>query len=158
MAAIANANCPVNPLSKTKMSTAFRPEVVDTDFWTTRSNWCIQSTGSAMLHAFITAMEWLCQSEGVDAKYCMAVHDSVLYMCPEDQALRVARLFQVAHVWCWAWLRYNFGIYEMPVANAWLSSIEIDRIFRKSATSSTVTISQPLKEADGKSYTVADLL
>jgi DNA polymerase gamma 1 len=157
MAAIADSACPVNPLSGTLMSTAFRPETVNSDFWTMRNNWCIQSTGSAMLHGFVTAMVWLCQQHNLDAKFCMAVHDSVLYMCPEDQAVDVARMFQVAHVWCWSWLRFNFGIYEMPVANAWLSSIEIDRIFRKSATSSTLTVSQTQPEPDGKSYTMLDL-
>mgnify|MGYP006274550927 CR=1 FL=1 len=158
MAKIANAQRPVNPLSGTKMSTAFRPEVVDSDFWTMRNNWCIQSTGSAMLHAFVTAMQWLCDQRGLDAKFCMAVHDSVLYMCPEEQALEVAQLFQIAHVWCWCWLRFNFKIYEMPVANAWLSSIEIDKIFRKSATSSTKTVSQTKEEPCGSSYTINDLV
>lgn len=158
MARIANMPCPVNPLSGTKMSTSFRPSTVGTDFWTMRNNWCIQSTGSAMLHAFLTAMEWLTQQVGLDAEFCMSVHDSILYLCPEDQAEKVAALFQVAHAWCWAWLRYNYEIYELPVANAWLSSIEIDSIFRKSATANTQTVSQQLKEPDGQSRTIQDLI
>jgi DNA polymerase gamma 1 len=158
MAKIANSTVPTNPLSGTKMSTAFRPFVVGTDFWTMRNNWCIQSTGSAMLHAFVTAMAYLGKTYNLNSKFCMAVHDSVLYMCPESQALEVAKMFQVAHVWCWSWLRYNFDIYEMPTANAWLSSVEVDRIFRKSAHSSTLTVSQDVKESDGKSYTMVDLV
>ena len=157
MTKLAKSLVPINPLSGTKMSTAFRPANVGDDFWTMRSNWCIQSTGSAMLHGFITSMAYLAKTHNLNAKFCMAVHDSVLYMCPESQALDVAKMFQVAHVWCWAWLRYNFGIYEMPTANAWLSSVEVDKIFRKSATSSTVTVSQNLTEADGRSYTMVDL-
>lgn len=157
MASIAKSLVPINPLSGTKMSTAFRPANVGTDFWTMRNNWCIQSTGSAMLHGFITSMAYLSKVQKIDAKFCMAVHDSVLYLCPEDQAMEVAKMFQVAHVWCWAWLRYNFGIYDMPIANAWLSSVEVDKIFRKSAHSSTVTVSQSVKEPDGRSYTMVDL-
>lgn len=158
MTKIAKSMTPINPLSGTKMSTAFRPSSVGSDFWTMRNNWCIQSTGSALLHAFLTGMQYLSDLYKLDAKFCMAVHDSVLYMCPEEQALDVAKLFQVAHVWCWAWLRYNFGIYEMPVANAWLSSIEVDHIFRKSAHSSTLTVSQTTPEPDGKSYTMLELV
>jgi DNA polymerase gamma 1 len=158
MARIANMPCPINPLSGTKMSTAFRPSSVGTDFWTMRNNWCIQSTGSAMLHAFMTAMEWLIDKYELEAEFCMSVHDSILYLCPEPQAERVAALFQVAHAWCWAWMRYNYGIYELPVANAWLSSIEIDRIFRKSADSSTKTVSQQKDEGDGRSVSVQDLI
>ena len=158
MARIANMPCPINPLSGTKMSTAFRPSSVGTDFWTMRNNWCIQSTGSAMLHAFMTAMEWLIDKYELEAEFCMSVHDSILYLCPEPQAERVAALFQVAHAWCWAWMRYNYGIYELPVANAWLSSIESDRIFRKSADSSTKTVSQQKDEGDGRSVSVQDLI
>jgi DNA polymerase gamma 1 len=158
MARIANMPCPINPLSGTKMSTAFRPSSVGTDFWTMRNNWCIQSTGSAMLHAFMTAMEWLISHYELEAEFCMSVHDSILYLCPEPQAEKVAALFQVAHVWCWAWMRYNYGIYELPVANAWLSSIEIDKIFRKSADSSTKTVSQQKDEENGRSVSVQDLI
>ena len=39
MARIASMESPRNPLSGTKMSTAFRPEVVNDDFWTMRNNW-----------------------------------------------------------------------------------------------------------------------
>ena len=88
----------------------------------------------------------------------MSVHDSILYLCPEAQAEKVAALFQVAHAWCWALMRYNYGIYELPVANAWLSSIEVDRIFRKSADSSTKTVSQQKDEEDGRSVTIQDLI
>jgi DNA polymerase gamma 1 len=158
MARIANMPCPINPLSGTKMSTSFRPSTVGTDFWTMRNNWCIQSTGSAMLHAFMTAMEWLIGEYGVEAEFCMSVHDSILYLCPEPQAKTLAALFQVAHAWCWAWLRYNYGIYELPVANAWLSSVEIDKIFRKSADSSTKTVSQQNNEPDGQSVSIKDLV
>jgi DNA polymerase gamma 1 len=158
MARVANLPCPINPLSGTKMSTSFRPSTVGTDFWTMRNNWCIQSTGSAMLHAFMTAMEWLINKYELEAEFCMSVHDSILYLCPESQAEKVATLFQVAHAWCWAWMRYNYEIYELPVANAWLSSIEIDSIFRKAATASTKTVSQQTDELDGQSRTIQDLI
>ena len=111
-----------------------------------------------MLHAFMAAMEWLIKDHGLNAKFNMSVHDSILYMCPKEEAERVAALFQVAHAWCWAWLRYNYGIYELPVANAWLSSIEIDHIFRKAADANTNTVSQQKKENDGHSVTIKDLI
>lgn len=158
MARIANDSVPVNPLSGTKMSTAFRPCNVGTDFFTMRNNWVIQSTGSAMLHAFLTAMEYLTHKYNVSARFCMSVHDSVLFMCREEDADTVAALYQVAHLWSWAWLRYNYGICEMPHANAWFSSIEIDKIFRKSATASTLTVSQNRQEPDGRAHTITSLV
>ena len=88
----------------------------------------------------------------------MSVHDSVLYICKDEYAEQVAAMFQVAHMWCWAWLRYNYEIYELPVANAWLSSIEIDSIFRNNATALTQTVSQHKSEPDGESRTIRDLI
>lgn len=158
MARIANEEIPTNPLSGTKMSTAFRPQVVQKDFFTMRNNWVIQSTGSAMLHAFLTGMAYLTRLYKVEARFCMSVHDSVLYLCKEEDADLVSALYQIAHLWSWAWLRYNYGIYEMPHANAWFSSIEVDRIFRKSATASTVTVSQPNPEPHGRAHTITTLL
>jgi hypothetical protein len=39
MSRIATMDVPRNPLSGTKMSTAFRPTNVGDDFWTSRTNW-----------------------------------------------------------------------------------------------------------------------
>jgi DNA polymerase gamma 1 len=158
MSRVANSTVPRNPLSGTKMSTAFRPQSVGKDFFTMRNNWVIQSTGSAMLHAFLTGMEYLLSRYGIRARFCMSVHDSVLYMCREEDADKVSALYQVAHLWSWAWLRYNYGICEMPHANAWFSSIEVDHIFRKSATSNTITVSQLKQEPNGRAHTITSLV
>jgi DNA polymerase gamma 1 len=158
MARVANMDIPLNPLSQTKMSTAFRPKVVGSDFFTMRNNWVIQSTGSAMLHAFLTGMQYLLNKYRVEARFCMSVHDSVLYMCKEEDADKVSALFQIAHLWSWAWLRYNYGICEMPQVNAWFSSIEVDKIFRKSANASTITVSQPTPEPNGRAHTITTLV
>lgn len=158
MARIADSSVPVNPLSGTKMSTAFRPCYVSDQFFTMRNNWVIQSTGSALLHAFLTAMEYLLRKYKVRARFCMSVHDSILYMCKEEDADIVSALYQVAHLWSWCWLRYNYGIIEMPLSNAFFSSIEVDKIFRKSATASTVTVSQPVEEPVGRAHTITSLV
>lgn len=158
MARIADSPVPCNPLSGTKMSTALRPQTVNRDFFTVRNNWVIQSTGSAMLHAFLTAMEYLLHKYDIRARFCLSVHDSILFMCKEEDADRVSALYQVAHLWSWSWLRYNYEICEMPHANAWFSSIEVDHIFRKSATASTVTVSQPAQEPAGRAHTITSLI
>lgn len=43
MTRVASLSSPRNPLSGSKMSTAFRPEIVGDDFWTMRTNWVINS-------------------------------------------------------------------------------------------------------------------
>lgn len=157
MAKVANSPVPVNPLSGTKMSTAFRPESAGSDFQTLRMNWGIQSTGSALLHAFLTGMNHLLRRYNIQARFSMSIHDSILYLCKEEDAKTVAALYQVAHLWSWAWLRYNLGIIDMPTCNAWFSSVEVDKYFRKCATESTVTISQPVEAPHGEEYNIGSL-
>lgn len=158
MAKVANSPVPVNPLSGTKMSTAFRPESVCSDFQTLRMNWGIQSTGSALLHAFLTGMNHLLRKYNIQARFSISIHDSILYLCREEDAKTVAALYQIAHLWSWAWLRYNLGVIDMPISNAWFSSVEVDKYFRKCATESTVTISQPVEAPHGRAYNISGLV
>lgn len=158
MARIANMQIPQSPLSLTKMSTAFRPSAVNSELFTTRSNWIIQSTGSAILHAFLTSMEYLLRKYKISARFSMSVHDSLLYMCKEEDADLVAALYQISHLHVWSYLRYRYDICEMPHANAWFSSIEVDKVFRKSATAGTTSISQPVPDPDGRAHTITSLV
>jgi DNA polymerase gamma 1 len=158
MLRIANEPVPKNPLSGTKMSTAFRPESVGGDFQVFRSNWTVQSTGSAILHGFLTAMEYLLSKYKIEGRFVLSVHDSILYMCKEEDADTVSALYQIAHLWTWCWLRYKYGVISMPHANAWFSSIEVDKVFRKSATAGTTSISQPVPDPDGRAHTITSLV
>lgn len=158
MLRISNETVPRNPLSGTKMSTAFRPESVAGDFQVFRSNWTVQSTGSAILHAFLTGMTYLLNKYKVEARFVLSIHDSVHFMCKEEDADLVAALYQISHLWTWSWLRYNYGIMEMPHSNAWFSSVEIDKVFRKSATAETTSVSQPYPSPDGRFHTISSLV
>lgn len=158
MTRIANMQIPINPLSRTKMSTALRPSNVGNEFYTMRQNWCIQSTGTAMLHAFITGMEYLIKKYNLNAKFCISIHDSITYLCKESDAEFLTACYQVAHAWSWAWLRSNYDLYELPAAATWFSSVEIDNIMRKSATTDVVTISNPIPKPNGKAYSLEQIL
>lgn len=111
-----------------------------------------------MLHAFLTGAEFLIREYGIEAKFCISIHDSILYMVKEDQAEKLVAIFQVAHAWTWAWLRARYGIYELPQNNAWFSSVEIDSIFRKSATEDIRTISNEVHEPNGIAMTIHDTI
>lgn len=158
MTRIANMQTPCNPFSGTKMSTAFRPSSVGSDLLTTRANWTIQSTGSAILHAFVTSMEYLLRKYNISARFATSVHDSLLYMCKEEDADLVAAFYQISHLYVWSLLRYKYGICEMPHANAWFSSIEVDKVFRKSATAGTTSVSQLIPDPDGRAHTITSLV
>lgn len=109
-----------------------------------------------MLHAFITGVEFLIREYRIEAKFCISIHDSILYMVKEEHAEQLVAIYQIAHAWTWAWLRSNYKIYELPQNNAWFSSVEVDHIFRKSAYEDVRTISNEIHEPHGKAYTISD--
>lgn len=111
-----------------------------------------------MLHAFLTGVEFLIREYKIEAKFCISIHDSILYMVKEEQAEQLVAIFQVAHSWTWAWLRSQYSIHELPQNNAWFSSVEVDHIFRKSANEDVRTISNEIQEPNGRAYTIHDTL
>jgi DNA polymerase gamma 1 len=110
-----------------------------------------------MLHAFITAMEYLIKEYNLNAKFCISIHDSITYLCEESQTESLGACFQIAHAWSWAWLRRNYGLVELPAGGTWFSSVEVDHVMRKSATTSVVTISNPLPQPNGVAYSPEEL-
>jgi hypothetical protein len=69
-----------------------------------------------------------------------------------------AYLFQIAHLWCWSLLHYDQGIYEIPASNAFASAVNIDRVWRKSATASVATPTNPVTILDGEELSMTEIL
>ena len=58
---------------------------------------------------------------------------------PTEHTYKAAYLQQIAHAWCWALAHYSAGLCNVPVATLFASSINIDKVWRKSAKASVET-------------------
>lgn len=149
-----------NPLSGTKMSTAFRTRVTGRDFVVSKNNWCIQSVGTAFLHYILTTVDYLAQEYGVYGEFVISIHDSICYLTKPEYVKRLACILQIAHLLVWAKLRDKYNLYDFPLNAAWFSSIEEDTVLRKECTgedANTITISHQVQIPYGKQYGINDL-
>jgi DNA polymerase gamma 1 len=68
----------------------------DRSFTTLRGNWPIQSAGVDEKHTLIAIIDIICDKKGIDARFACEIHDRVAYFCPEEQADKLAAVFDLA--------------------------------------------------------------
>ena len=154
-----NNRLPTLPVLGTKISTALRPEVVNTDFHTGRVNWTIQAAGAEILALFLLASHWLAKEFKIPLQFIISIHDEIWFMVPEQHANKFAVLMQMAHLMTWARFHQGCNLNNVPLTRAYFSDVAIDNRLRKTPTESTVTLSNPSgsSELPGRSYTMQDL-
>jgi DNA polymerase gamma 1 len=101
------------------------------DFKTTKTNWCIQSSGVDMRDMLITFVDYFVRRLGLQAKLLMTIHDEVRYLVKEEQAQDVAYALQLAHLYTRAIFIDTMGLDGIPQACAWFSGVDIDHVWRK---------------------------
>ena len=132
--------------------------VVNKEFFTGRANWLIQGCAAEFLDALLVAIKWLANHYNVTLRYVISIHDELWYITPHGQELKAAKIFQIAHLWVWSLLHYGLGMYEMPLAGAFISGVAIDNRVRKSVDECTTTISHDgSNEPDGREVTIFEL-
>lgn len=148
---------PTLPALGTQITTALRPKAVNSDFVTGRLNWGIQCSGSEFLAIFLTAIHWLAEEKEIPCQFIISIHDEIWFMVPEEYAPEFVVLFQIAHVFTWAYFQAACGIYELPLARAFFSGVSLDDRVRKSPYECTKTLSNQKDESDGEEITMWDL-
>ena len=74
----------------------FRYVPDERSFVTLRGNWPIQSAGVDEKHALIAILDLLIKKHGLNAQFACEIHDRVAYFCQEEQAVKMAELFDTA--------------------------------------------------------------
>ena len=74
----------------------FRYVPDERSFVTLRGNWPIQSAGVDEKHALIAILDLLIKRHGLNAQFACEIHDRVAYFCQEEQAVKMAELFDTA--------------------------------------------------------------
>lgn len=150
---------PQLPCLGTKISTAMRPAAVGNDFKTGRTNWTIQASGAEILSITLTAVAWLAEEFKIPYRFIISIHDELHFMTPERYAEQFAVVFQIAHLYTWAYFHSSVSIPELPLSRAFFSSVAIDYRLRKSPKECTVTPSnlRGSEEPNGVEYSMSEL-
>lgn len=128
------------------------------DYMPSRINWVVQSSGVDYLHMLVAAMDHLCTTYQISARFMLSVHDEVRYLAKEEDKHRTALALQIANLWTRAMFAYKLNMSDLPETCAWFAEVDIDHVLRKEASDPCVTPSQPMPIAPGESLSIQDIL
>lgn len=146
---ICNQDYPRTPLLHREMSDPLCPAVVGSDYYTTRANWVIQGSARDMLDILTTAYSFMCRHFSIDSKIIWSRHDEVIALVPDSQYQLAAEILQVAHVYSWAALHEQLGLFDMPNLGLLFEGVEVDTTVRKNPSDPCVTPSSPQSVTPG---------
>ena len=139
MEAYANAPVSKTPIFEACISEALRAPIVKRDFMTSRTNAAIQSSGQDLSHALMVALTWLAKKHTVDMRYIFLIHDEVVCLAKQNEALRASQIMNLAHLWTWALCSVKLKLADVPASSAWFPDTNIDIIMRKEVKIPNVT-------------------
>lgn len=123
-------------------------------------NCSIQGAASSFgfLSSWLVATTWLNKYYNLDSRFLVACHDEANFLYKKEDRFKGAYAVQIAHLWTWSLMHYTSGIYEIPLGTAFASAINIDRVWRKSAKSNTVTCSNHHRVPNGVELSMGEIL
>lgn len=130
------------------------------DYHTTKQNWFIQESGSAMRDRLVVYVWYLMEQFGITGRLCMTVHDEAWWLVLEEQSQLMAYILQVAHLYVTAWKTLTLGLDCLAAGTSYFSSVEVDTRWRKSVKAQApVTPDMPNGSnwLPGQSYTASML-
>lgn len=128
------------------------------DYMPSRINWVVQSSGVDYLHMLITAMSYLCETYGIDARFMLSVHDEVRYLARDEDRYRAALALQIANLWTRAMFAFKLNMDDLPESCAFFASVDIDHVLRKETDDPCITPSQPHAIPPGESLDIHAIL
>lgn len=147
------------PISRSAISLPLQPRFMGSDYFPSRANRPIQSTGVDLLHLLICWVSFLAKKEGLDFTYTISIHDEVWYTVKDEDVSSFINIMQVAHSLTWAIFYDKFGFSTMPYNVLFFPGINQDKVLRKEVDLSVLTLSNQNETLeDGRLWTPQDLL
>jgi DNA polymerase gamma 1 len=137
-----NKDYPELPFQKQKITNTLRPKYCGTDYYTSRVNWTVQGTGSAILDKLGYEIDLKILDSELDAWFSSSVHDQLTYICHKDQTKDLANYIRLAYAKTWKAFFRSLGL-EAPDEVCRNIQITEDFIDRKEPNSAHNTLSTP---------------
>lgn len=128
------------------------------DYMPSRINWVVQSSGVDYLHLLLTAMDHLCSTYDIQARFMLSVHDEVRYLARDEDRYRAALALQVANLWTRSMFAFKLNMDDLPESCAFFAAVDIDHVLRKEVDDPCVTPSQPEPIPPGESLDIHAIL
>lgn len=146
---IANSEQPTTPVLGCRISRALEPKFVLDDFLTSRVNWVVQSSAVDYLHLMLVSMRWLIDMFGLQARFCISIHDEVRYLVASPDRHQAALALHITNLLTRAMFAERLGMIDLPQSVAFFSAVDLDKCLRKEVTMDCKTPSNPHGLAKG---------
>ncbi|KAK5976080.1 POLAc domain-containing protein, partial [Trichostrongylus colubriformis] len=115
---------------------ALPKETPDRWYFTTKykrsvMNWLVQSSAVDFLHLLLLCMEWLCRDYDIRARFVISIHDEVRYLCPQEDAPRLALALMLSNMYVRSFISSKLGIEQLPLSVVFFSQVDCDAVLRK---------------------------
>jgi DNA polymerase gamma 1 len=128
------------------------------DYMPSRINWVVQSSGVDYLHLLITAVEYLINAYGIEARFMLSVHDEVRYLAKDGDVERFTLALQIANLWTRAMFAHKLQMDSLPQGVGFFAQVDVDKVLRKETDDACVTPSQPDPIPFGKAVDIYQTL
>lgn len=132
---------PVIPPLRTKMPPSITPKYSGKNGAPNQLNFTIQSAASSygILGVVVAILNWAIAKESLKARVCVTVHDEVVGVAKEEDALRFGYWMFIAHLISYLKLHQTIGLKDLPYNRVFQPDIIIDTIWRKEADADVST-------------------
>ncbi|KAA0193631.1 hypothetical protein HAZT_HAZT004400 [Hyalella azteca] len=134
---------PVSPVLGAAISKPLEPYYAGNQYMTSRMNWVVQSSAVDYLHLMTVCMKWLAQRYNINMRFSISIHDEVRYLVASEDRYRAALALQITNLLTRCLFALRVGMPDLPLAVAFFSSVDIDKVLRKDPLDSCVTPSNP---------------
>jgi DNA polymerase gamma 1 len=124
------------PLGRSATSLPLRKGNCGNDFMPSRCNRSIQSSGADLLHVFVCLLDHFIKKLGIQGRFIFSYHDEQWSIVREEDANRMANVFQLCHILTWSLFYESVGFDTIPFNYLFFSSVNVDRVIRKEVTNS----------------------
>ncbi|XP_051161873.1 DNA polymerase subunit gamma-1, mitochondrial isoform X2 [Leptopilina boulardi] len=138
---IAGNLTPVTPFLNSRLSRALEGQEIDDDkYLPTKVNWVVQSGAVDFLHLMLVSMRWLMKD---NARFCLSFHDEIRYLVANKYKYNAALAMHITNLLTRSFCSSRLGLKDLPMSVAFFTSVEVDTVLRKEASSDCKTPSNP---------------
>lgn len=131
---------PRTPVLSCCISKALEREDVKREFMTSIINWVVQSSAVDFLHIMLVTMKWLFEEQySIQGRFAISIHDEVRYLVNDRDKYSAALALQITNLLTRAFICQQIGMNDLPASIAFFSTVEIDSVLRKDASTDAVT-------------------
>ncbi|KAI9208094.1 DNA polymerase family A-domain-containing protein [Polychytrium aggregatum] len=139
LGSIAKSDEPRTPVLGCAIPDTLNPANVGNEYYRSRVNWAVQSSGVDYLHLLLVSIHYLFRRMGISGRFLLSIHDEVRFLVKEEDEVPASLALHISNLWVRALFASRVGIHDLPLSVSFFSCVDIDHCLRKEVYMNCVT-------------------